>query len=498
MAFRGWFALNQVEIANSSRVVAHLGHVVPTDDYGIFGTTLPDDCGLLPVLQEGSYGGSVADSAATSDSGGWEWSGLFEVPADAVMVSKGLYRPMNGARRFGPGLYEVGDCWGPANICRDCNLNVLFDDTWDGLADFLNDGEYRPEVAPWYTTQLPESAEFGGVWVMDVEGLDTTPIERKITETVANGGVASPHRDTTRTVHFDALLVACTNAGLQYGLNWLTNRLRETNTSTETRLRYLTAHPGHSGVDPDELVRDLHSVVMTKAPEVKEQFVTGSGANKQANIYRVSWEMAALNPYSYLPPVPITVDWDRITRQPINWIHAADCHKPDPCLKMPVMYSTECVPEEILTVTTPPPVCGGCLPVSGIDKYVFTLPTQNYVFRSRETAVSMVITNTGEESLSLQAFFRVCNTDIRCDDNLFPLQVSGLPSGAELHLDGITGRYWAYYDERVRRPIGVVGTPNGAPWRPPLIDREQCLNFIVQAAAGAEFTVSMTMADREP
>ena len=31
MTFRGYFALNQVEIANSSRVVAHLGRGVPQD-----------------------------------------------------------------------------------------------------------------------------------------------------------------------------------------------------------------------------------------------------------------------------------------------------------------------------------------------------------------------------------------------------------------------------------------------------------------------------------
>ena len=494
MTFRGWFGLNNVEIANSSRVVAHLGRGVPTTDFGIFAPQ--ESCSLVPVL-EGGGSGSVGSLSESDGSYSGEWSMLYEVPADAEMVSKGLYRPMNGARRFGPGLYEVGECWGPANICADCNMNVLYDDTWPGLAEFLNDGEYRPEVAPWYVSQLPESGEFGGIWVMDVQGLNVTPIERRITETVAAGGMAAPHRDASRTVTFDALMVACTNAGLQYGLNWLTCRLRATNETTDTKLRYLSAHPAHSDVDPASLIREANGVVLTKAPEVKESIVTGAGTNKQANMYRVTWEMAILNPYAYLPTVTIPVEWDRVTRQPINWIHAADCRKPDPCLKMPVMFSTDCAPEEIISVLTPPPVCGGCLPVSAIDKYVFTLPTQDYAFRCRETAVSMVITNTAETSLSLQAFFRVCSTDIRCEDNMFPLQISGLPAGAELHLDGVTGRYWAWYDERIRRPVGVVGTPNGAPWRPPVINREQCLDFIVQTASSSEFTVTLAMADRE-
>lgn len=519
MAFRGFFALNGVEIANSSRIAAHLGTDVPTDDLSAFGGTpdpgpdfienppgsglyLPGDLdddgsglydpgdlaglnGLYPVDQPGPCGVYAAD-------------GFGAIPATAVQISPGLWAPPDGARRFGPGLYEIGDeCWAPAAICGSCQTTVVFDDSWDGLAAFLNDGTYRVELSPWYTTELPESGEFGGIWVMDVKGLDTTSIERPITATVGNGAVAGPHRDAASTITFDAILIACSNAGVEYGLNWLTCRLRATADNTTTKLRYLNAHPGHSAVDPASLVRERLGVVLTKAPEITEMHVTTPGQHRQADQYRVTWEMTALNPYAYLPAVNVDVDWDVIARQPINWIHAADCKKPETCEAMPVMFSTECVPEEIQVVNTPPPVCGGCLPVSAIDKYSFRVPTMDYAFRCRETAVSMVITNTGEAPLTLKAFWRVCNADVRCDDEQWPLQISGLPASAELHLDGVTGRFWAYYDERKRRPVGVVGTPNGAPWRPPVIDRETCWDFIVQTSSSAEFTVSMSLADRE-
>lgn len=475
MTFRGFFALNNVEFANSSRVVAHLGRAAPTSDYGYFASAISNDCALTPTVG---------------------YTGLFQIPSTSVELTPGLYSPPNGARRYGPGIYEVGDCWGPAAICGDCRTGVLYDDTWDELATFRDDGDYRPELAPWYTVELPESGEFGGVWVMDVTGLDSTPIQRNVVESVGSGGVASRHRDTTRTMTFDALLIACTNAGVQYGLNWLTCLLRETSDNVTTTLRYLSAHPGGSSVDPDTLVRDMHNVVLTRAPEVTEAVSTGD--NPQANMYRISWEMAALSPYAYLPAVTIAVEWDRITRQPINWIHAADCKQPEMCVDIPVLFSTECVPETIEVVTTPPPVCGGCMPVSGLDKYVFQVPTQEYAFRCRETAVSMVVTNTGELPITLQGFWRICGTDIRCEDNQWPIQISGLEAGAELHLDGVTGRYWAWYDERVRRPVGVVGTPTGAPWRPPIIDRQLCWEFVVQAAASAEFEISMSMSDRDP
>lgn len=473
MTFRGYFALNNVEIVNSSRAAAHLGRSTPTTD--------------------SVFTGTAASCALTQVSGR---DGLYTIPAGAVEVSPGLYRPPNGSRRFGPGLFTVGPCWGPASICADCGTRIQHDDTWDGLADFLGDDEYRPELAPWYTTELPESGEFGGVWVMSVTGLDVTPIERSVTETVSNGGVASPHRDTSRTLTFEALLIACTNAGLEYGLNWLCCQLRETTDNTDTKLRYLNAHPGGSEADPALLLRELSGVVLTRAPEVQESIATGTAP--QATMYRVTWDMTALNPYAYLPSVSFDVDWDQITRQPINWIHAADCNKPETCVDMPVMFSADCVPEEIPNVQTPPPVCGGCLPVGGIDKYSFRVPTMDYPFRCRETSVTMTVRNTGDTPLSLQGFWRVCSADVRCEDNQWPIQIAGLPPAAELTLDGITGRYWAYYDGRYRRPVGIVGTPNGAPWRPPLIDRQTCWDFIVQTSTTAEFSVSMVLADREP
>lgn len=477
MAYRGWFTIDGVEIANSSRTIAHLGMDVPTSDVGMFGDD-GSDCSLVEAADH---------------------PGLYEIPDTSTEVSPGLWTPPPGSRRFGPGLMEIdGTCWGPAAICGSCAVTVDYNDAWPGLREFLGDNEYRPELAPWYSTELPESGEFGGVWVLSVDGLDTTPIQRDITQMAGAGGAAGPHRDTSRTVTFEAVLIACTHAGVTFGLNWLTCRLRGTTTDTASTLRYLAASPSYSGVDPASLLREVHSLVLTKAPTITQEYNTESREHQQATWYRVTWEMVALSPYAYLPAVKVPVDWDVVTRQPVNWIHAADCAKPETCEDMPVMFSTECVPEEIAVVTTPPPVCGGCLPVSEIDKYVFQVPSMGWAFRCRETAVTTIVRNTGENPVSLQAFWRECGSDIRCEDNRWPLQIAGLPAGAELVLDGITGRFWANYDERVRRVVGVVGTPNGAPWRPPIIDRETCWEFIVQTASSSEFEVDLVFCDREP
>lgn len=477
MAFRGYFALNGVEIANSSRIVSHLGVDVPTSDIGVF-TDPSGDCGLVESV---------------------DYPGNYELAPSMVEVSPGMYTPPDGSRRFGPGLLLVGDtCWGPSMLCTDeCRDMLDYDDSWPGLQAFLGDTVYRPELAPWYVTEQPESAEFGGVWVMQVDGLDVTPVERDVQPVVGPGGVAGPSRDAHRQLRFEALLIGCTSAGVSYGLQWLACLLRDATIDNTSVLRYLAAHPSHSAVEVDGLVREAAGVVLTKAPSIMQEFAPGSKRNVQATMYRVTWEMAVLSPYAYVPAVDLQVDWHDIVRQPINWIHSADCGLPDNCIDLPVMFSTECVPEEISVVNTPPPVCGGCLPVSEISKYLFRVPTMDYPFRCRQTAVTQTIRNVGEHSLSLQAFWRVCGTDIRCEDNRFPLQVSGLPPGAELVLDGITGRYKAFYDGYWRRPIGVVGTPNGAPWRPPLIDRQTCWEFVVQTATTSDFEIELSLRDRE-
>lgn len=375
---------------------------------------------------------------------------------------------------------------------------VVYDDSWDGQKEWLHDVDYRPELAPWYVAEIPESAEFGGIWITDIKGLDSTPVDRTITQAVGSGAVASPPRDASREVEVEALLIACTNAGVEYGLKWLTDHLRVTGRTLDTSLRYLTASPAHSAADPDTLVREVRGVILTDTTKVTERYNTGAKQNQQGNIYKVSWTMATLSPYAYLPPIDVTVEWDQISRQPTNWIHAADCTKPESCVDMPIMYSEECIPETLQISNIPPPVCGGCLPVDAIDKYLFELPTMDDPFRGRETAVSLRIKNTGAGLLTMQAFYRVCGSDIRCEDNRFPLQITGLPPGAELFLDGITGQYVCWFDERWRKPVGIVGTPQGAPWRPALLDRQTCWDFIVQAAPGASFAVSMQMADREP
>lgn len=490
MAFRGFFALDGVEIANSSRVVAHLGADTPLVDAFPSGAIIGTD---LVIGDDFIIEADAAECGLTEVS-----SGLFEIPEDSMQVGN-FWSPPDGSRRYGPGLIEVDDlCWDTSRLCG-CNLNVSYDDSWPGLRSYTQDAVYRPELAPWFSTRIPESGEFGGIWVMDVVGLGPASVSRAVTEMVGSGAAAGVHRDTAKVVTFDALLIACTNAGLEYGLSWLTCLLRDTNSRTDAVLRYFAAHPSHTAASYSELVRESHGVVLTKSPEVKEVAGSGRGqAHNQATMYRVTWEMTLLSPYAYRPPVDLDVTWDTVEIEPIEWVHAADCVKPESCETMPVLFSADCQPETIDVVTSPPPSCGGCLPVCEIDRYVYQVPTMDFAFRCTDTAVNLVVENTGQIPLTLQGYWRVCGTDERCQDNRHPIQVAGLPVGASLTLNSVLGRYWADYDGRRRRPVGIVGTPTGAPWVPTFIDRTTCWEFVVEAAPDASFEISMSLIDREP
>ncbi|UJE15680.1 minor tail protein [Gordonia phage Ligma] len=508
MPFRGYFALDGVEIANSSRVAAHLGQDTPTTDVGVICGDLvldedPDDSQLYDPgeIQESTDPGLYFPYVYTplTSCGLTEVSpGLFEVPATSGELRDGLFTPPDGSRRYGKGLIEVrAECWGSSRLCGACRVQLGYDDTWPELRAYLTDTVYRPELAPWYSTRSPASAEFGGVWVMDAQGFGPVTVERAVTEMVGSGAVAGVHRDGSRVLTFDALLVACTNAGLEFGLNWLTCLLRDTNGRTDAALRYFAAHPSHTGEAATSLLREMRGVVLSKAPTVTEGRAGGSTRNQQATMYRISWEMVALSPYSYTPPTAHTVEWDVIESDPINWVHAADCAEPESCVDMPVLFSATCVPETIEIVSSPPPSCGGCMPVCAVSRHRYTLPTTDTPYVCSETAVGMVIHNTGESAVSLQAHLRVCGSDERCDNDLFPLQVAGLPAGASLSLDSITGRYHADYAGRKRRPVGIVGTPSGAPWAPIIIDRDVCYELVVDAASSAEFEIEITLTDRE-
>jgi hypothetical protein len=483
--FRGYFALNGTELVNSSRTVAHLGKITPKYDF-----VLGSDPNWTCTLTESQ-------------------TGLYEIPVTSSESADypGLYTPPDGSYRYDGGLYAIGDCWLPNPLCG-CVLMpwVTFDDTWTGLQDFLTDSIYRPELAPWYNVRIPQSAEFGGIWVMSMQGLGPVGAERPLSEMVGSGAIAGPERDGSRTITFSALMIACTNAGLQYGLEWLTCQLRSTNDSTNSTLQFFAAHPGDSAANPSTLVRELHNVVMTQGPQVTQQFNASGKLNQQETVALVSFALTALNPYSWFSALDVPVTWDVIDAEQISWVPTVPvpgapppgCNLPGGCVTPPLVSATCPPPTVVITTDSTPPVCGGELPVMGITRYTYNLPTMLVPNWCPGTAVTMTITNNSDAPLTCQGYWKLATDPEGCSErDQFPVQISGLPGFASVTLDGISGKYCATYNGVQVVPVGIVGTPTGAPWLPPFLDRTLDWQFEIIADQAANFSVSFALYDQD-
>lgn len=376
-----------------------------------------------------------------------------------------------------------------------CDVTIPYDDTWTGLEDALNNGPYVLSNAPWYDASKPESAEFAGVWVMEVQGFDAVPVQREIGEAICAGGVASRSRDASRTLTFSALVVACTNAGARFGLNWLACNLRQANSRGGVDLEFYTAHPENTAASPARLRRTAFGTVLTSSPKVTElSGKGGSSRHRQASVFRVEWEMMCTNPYFYGESNTAFVNWDTVTEESITWAHAPDCTDPSSC-DLPTIYNADCLPPVVELRAAEVPTCGGCLPLCAIERRIWQLdaPTPG----CDEMVVSVRVANLGEDPLTVNLHWRPCGDTDLCE-RVGELTVAGLPPGMTVVADSITGRPYIDANTGVRqRQVGIVTTPSGAPWRPTMLDTLMCWELVAESAPGAQYQVIVDMRDKD-
>lgn len=375
-----------------------------------------------------------------------------------------------------------------------CEIRMPYDDSWTGLRAALGDDPYVITNAPWYNAARPASSEFAGVWVMDVSGFDTVPVQQDVADAICAGGVAGPSRDTSRTLTFSALVIACTNAGARYGLDWLSCILRQGKARGGVDLEFYKAHPEDTAESAASLRRALYGCVLTQAPTVTENLGRGKGErHRQASIFRVEWEMVATNPYAYGASIVTPVLWDTETEESITWAHAPDCADTASC-DLPTVYNADCVPPEINIATAVIPTCGGCLPVCSIQRRTWEMPTQ--IGACDDTVVTVRVTNNGEAPLTVIMYWQPCGSVDQCD-RVGPLQVSGLDTDHTLVADSVTGRPYVSVGGVPHRQVGIVSTPNGRPWQPTTLDAMMCWELVAESAPGADYDVIIELKDRD-
>lgn len=164
------------------------------------------------------------------------------------------------------------------------------------LHQVLGDTEYNTPFqdldTPWADPNDPDSGYFYGLYPMEITGIEASTRTSNIQENTGDGGTAGRLRHGTRSITFNMLLLAATDAGADYGMNWLRSALlagQDGDCSTDgfngAALCYFAAEPvvnlDANAVDVEAcsspLLRYLYSSVVTSGPTINAKKTTSTG-----------------------------------------------------------------------------------------------------------------------------------------------------------------------------------------------------------------------------
>lgn len=114
---------------------------------------------------------------------------------------------------------ETGRMDGPC--CSFLELTWCDDDS--PVAAFTNPIDDR---VCWYDPDVPESADFLGLWITDLTGLGDDPYTRDQSDISGQGTIFNRPVRPGKVLTFDVMLLATSCCGMDYGRNWLANVLK--------------------------------------------------------------------------------------------------------------------------------------------------------------------------------------------------------------------------------------------------------------------------------
>lgn len=173
------------------------------------------------------------------------------------------------------------------------------------------------DKAPWFSTSEPDSLDFGGLYVLGIDGLGPGDVSVDTTARASGkGNFLGQTRQAGPQVVVNGLLIGRSCCGVAYGMRWLRNVLRGSCSSGcgGDDLSYLECCPdwcedgpdftGDLGdcMDPD--VRVLKGLALSAAPKITDQYGEGCGCGGAAML-AVSFTLVGTEPCAYRLPVPI-------------------------------------------------------------------------------------------------------------------------------------------------------------------------------------------------
>ncbi|WP_437020679.1 hypothetical protein [Streptomyces sp. enrichment culture] len=404
--------------------------------------------------------------------------------------------------------------------CETLTAAVLDD---DGQPYTTPDDPLTP--APWYDPDVPESLEFAGILLLSIDGVDDFPVSRSVSTAVTGGGSLGPARVQPREMTFTAILLGATCCGVEYGLQFLKAALQGCTGSQcggdcvemyaccpgedMTRQEFNTAHR-----------RTFRRVALTDGPKVTGRHGDGSCSGGTcamgADIIQVEWTMTAASPFAYTDAVDlidVALPTD-MTGDCIEWcIH--DPRLPDwvpqckDCLLKPCADSQdECADPGCMSA--PPPVPSA--PVTcfcdalAVNEATYPIDLSDRNGWTDDVPIISLYAGSSDLRRLTITLYQRTGTDgaktcaqIAQDKRCEPYAqwtVSYLPAGAELVLDGQTGRAVVFCGGSCASASTVFGR-DGAPPSWPVLDCAQyCLELRTDAfelpAADARLTFAVS------
>lgn len=388
---------------------------------------------------------------------------------------------------------------------KNISAEVMTDDSWPGLATWLGreDDWILPELdedCPWYDPSIPASAEFAGVWPMQVEGLDSTPLDRETIEGAVVGGSFGVDRIPPRVITVEAVLIARSPAGLRYGVEWLGSALRGSNCRDgggPRRLQFLNSAPAMDDrMTPENIQlagnaesRMVVDVVQTGALEIEESFGTWALEGHQPTGVRVSFELTAGVPYIWRTPLSLASGLrpaDGVERT----LRFENVDEYGNLARCEGQLSTLVDPEAAPLVDIARPVSVNALAgtkplVSRRSSWVLEggrLPLW------AETVPSVIIESgsQAERSIRLQWVEGVVDIDddVTCQ-TIGEAMVGYVPPNSRMVLDALTGGATVITEDGLElNATPVVSGRWGGPWRPPVFACGNSYTLIIDSLVG--------------